>query len=153
MPAFARLTGAGHVPPVPTAAAADEEGGTGKKLPPTKPDLITIPSPSKIGLTVAQCPVCHTVLWNYYCGQGSHAAYLRVGTLDAPWEIDPDVHIFTSTRRKFVALDDGKPQFEEYYPSRAELCREEVLPRLEAIEEAAAGYRAELRKILGVSGT
>ncbi|KAL6869134.1 hypothetical protein ACO1O0_000457 [Amphichorda felina] len=143
LPAYARLCNA-H--PVDTAGEQQQGGGQ-----PAEPDLITVPSSSSIGLTLAQCPRCHTVLWNHYADAGPLAVYLRVGTLDCPWEIDPDVHIYTSRRRRFVTIDDGKPQFDKYYDgTRAEQCREEVLPRLRALEggDDMVKYRTELRSAI-----
>lgn len=139
IPGYANLTNSSPV-------SAPEKKGV------TKPDLITIPSPSGIGVTLAQCPKCHTVLWNHYADAGPLTAYLRVGTLDTPCEIDPDVHIFTASRRNFGVIDDGKPQFEQYYQSREEMCREEVLPRLRAIQGSGemAKFKAEQRRVRGL---
>ena len=145
LPSYARLTNADPVPVVEAPPPGEEE------KPATRLDLSTIPSSSKVGVTLAQCPVCHIGLWNHYADIGSHAVYLRVGTLDAPWEIDPDVHVFTASRRRFIHIDDGKPQFEEYYDApRAIHCREEVLPRLRVLEESGdvIRYRREIREIL-----
>ncbi|KAL3961930.1 hypothetical protein ACCO45_003453 [Purpureocillium lilacinum] len=76
-------------------------------------------------------------------------AYLRVGTLDRAADVDPDVHIFTRSRRAFVALADGKPQFEDYYEDRAAFYRPDVLERVAALEERKAAYRASLKAALG----
>ncbi|UNI14993.1 hypothetical protein JDV02_001568 [Purpureocillium takamizusanense] len=98
--------------------------------------------------TIACCPRCHTGLWNHYADAGPCLAYLRVGTLDRPDHIDPDVHIFTRTRRRFVALADGKPQFEGYYPDRNPFYRPDVLARVAALEGRQAAYKAQLMAAL-----
>ena len=40
---------------------------------------------------------------------------MRVGTLDDPAAITPDVHIFTRSKVPWVALPAGVPAFDEYY--------------------------------------
>jgi hypothetical protein len=129
LPVFARNTGA-----TPEAPPAD-----------AKPELICIPSESGVGQTIARCPACHTALWNYYADGGPHIAYVRVGTLDRAWEIDPDVHIFTSSRRAFVAVDDGKPQFEKYYTSREALIGEYARERLARLGPLKESWIAEIK--------
>ncbi|GJN73084.1 hypothetical protein PLICBS_007160 [Purpureocillium lilacinum] len=127
-----------------------EAGDTCGASPPIgRPSLVTVPTASHIGQTIACCPRCHTGLWNHYADAGPCLAYLRVGTLDRAADVDPDVHIFTRSRRAFVALADGKPQFEDYYEDRAAFYRPDVLERVAALEERKAAYRASLKAALG----
>lgn len=140
--AFARLTSSEEQKP----SASDSDD-------PATPSLVCLPTSSTVGQTVSQCSACHSVLWAHYADAGPHVAYLRVGTLDAPWEIRPDVHIFTRSMSRYVAIPDGDdtPRFEEYYPDRAAFYRPEVLPRVRALEHKAAEYKAALRRELGMS--
>lgn len=117
---------------------------------PVTPDLITVPTESQLGQTQVQCPSCHTTVWNYYCDAGDQCAYLRVGTLDTPWVMDPDVHIFTASRRGFVQISDGKPQFEGYYPDRKAFYRPDTLERVAKLAEKSDAWRGELKKKLGM---
>ncbi len=44
--------------------------------------------------------------------------FVRVGTLDAPHRLKPDVHIYTRSKVPWVALPAGVPAFEAYYDFR-----------------------------------
>lgn len=157
-PARPSIAGNAETPSAPcgvNAAFASTTGGVA--VPPSNspdtlvtPVLITVPTESQLGQTQVQCPSCHTTVWNYYCDSGDQSAYLRVGTLDTPWVMDPDVHIFTANRRSFVAIDDGKPQFEGYYPDRSVFYRPDTLKRVAALTEKADAWRSELKKKLGM---
>ncbi|CAM1507112.1 Fc.00g067530.m01.CDS01 [Cosmosporella sp. VM-42] len=109
-----------------------------------KPKLTCIPTESGLGQTIAQCPACHTTLWNHFADAGPHLSYVRVCTLDRSWEIDPDVHIFTKNRRAFLKVDDGKPSFEAYYPDRIELLRPDAKERVAAMKGIVGGWQAEV---------
>jgi len=80
------------------------------------------------GQVIARCPNCHIALWSNYGGVGDVLRFVRVGTLDEPGRMPPDIHIFTSTRQPWVKLDDGKPVYKEYYKS-AEVWPKESLER------------------------
>ncbi|KAK9439181.1 glutathione-dependent formaldehyde-activating [Metarhizium brunneum] len=124
-------------------ANATRDRGTGTV------ELVTLPTDSTVGLTIAQCCVCHSGLWAHYADGGPYTTYLRVGTLDAAHEIDPDVHIFTRSKRDFVGLADGKPRFEAYYKTREDFIRDDCKGRYAALEEKTGAYMAELRAALG----
>lgn len=113
-----------------------------------KPDLITLPSESTLGVTVATCPKCHVGLWTHYADGGPTTTYLRTGTLDSAWHVDPDVHIFTRSKRSFITLADEKPQFEWYYESRDKFIRPECKQRMEDLKKVAAKYKTELKSAL-----
>ncbi|KAF4980740.1 hypothetical protein FZEAL_3325 [Fusarium zealandicum] len=134
-PAFASITSAEALPQAPKLSA-----GTA---------AICLPSQSGLGQTVVGCPDCRTGLWNHYADAGPHLSYVRVGTLDRPWEIEPDVHIYTSSRRSFLNVDDGKPSFEKYYPKREELLREDALDRHKALGPKIGEYWASMKGSLG----
>ena len=40
---------------------------------------------------------------------------MRVGTLDKPSALPPDVHIFTRSKLPWVTLPEGVPAFDVYY--------------------------------------
>jgi len=46
---------------------------------------------------------------------GRRAAFVRVGTLDTPDALPPDVHIFTATKQRWFALPEDTPAFDIYY--------------------------------------
>jgi hypothetical protein len=79
------------------------------------PDVVLTPSNSGKGQKIVRCPTCHVALWSHYPGAGIKVAFVRVGTLDQPNLCPPDIHIFTSTKQKWVELGDGVPVRKGYY--------------------------------------
>jgi hypothetical protein len=90
--------------------------------------LVDTPSNSGKGQMIARCPKCHIALWSNYGGVGDVLRFVRVGTLDEPDRLPPDIHIFTSSKQPWVKLADGKPVMPEYYKS-AEMWPKESLER------------------------
>ncbi|KAJ4008249.1 hypothetical protein NW752_010129 [Fusarium irregulare] len=95
---------------------------------------VCIPTASGVGQTVYRCPKCSLTTHSSYGDGGPALTYVRVGTLDRPWEIKPDVHIFTRSRPSWLAANDDKPSFDGYYPNREELMTEAARLRYEAIK-------------------
>ncbi|MBG9390304.1 GFA family protein [Caenimonas aquaedulcis] len=98
------------------------------------PRLVDTPSASGKGQQVARCPHCQVAVWSHYAGAGAAVAFVRVGTLDRPELLPPDIHIFTSTRQPWVVLPPGTPAVAEYYERNAywpaeSLARREALRR------------------------
>lgn len=54
-------------------------------------------------------------LWSNYAGAGEAIRFVRVGTLDEPDALQPDVHIYTSSKQPWVQLPAGAKAFPEYY--------------------------------------
>lgn len=97
-----------------------------------EPELVETPSASGRGQKVARCPTCRVALWSNYAGGGDKLRFVRVGTLDDPDLLPPDVHIFTSTKQPWVVLSEDTPAVPEYY-DRKELWPAESLDRLKAL--------------------
>lgn len=108
------------------------------------PVLFPFPTESGFPQSIARCPRCSTALWSHYhAGFGPHVAFIRVGTLDNAWKVQPDAHIYTRSKVDFVTIADGKPQFDEFYPNMNAVMRPEGLERYarispKAIESAKA---------------
>ncbi len=66
---------------------------------------------------VFRCGDCGTAVWSEYGGL-NQLRFVRVGTLDEPAALPPDVHIYTRSKLPWVALPEGVPAFEAYYRSR-----------------------------------
>jgi len=79
------------------------------------PELVLTPSASGKGQRIARCPTCHIALWSHYAGAGDAVSFVRVGTLDQPGRLRPDIHIFTSTKQPWVVLPEGIPAVPGYY--------------------------------------
>ena len=99
---------------------------------------ITVPSPSGKGQRIARCPKCQVAVWSYYLimfgGIGDLVRFIRVGTLDEPGRLPPDVHIYTSSKQDWVQLPADVPAVEEFY-SIKDTWSEESLARRSALEE------------------
>jgi hypothetical protein len=63
---------------------------------------------------VYRCAKCGVAVWSDY-GRRPQIRFVRVGTLDEPAALSPDIHIYTSTKLPWVKLPRGKPAFREYY--------------------------------------
>jgi hypothetical protein len=81
-----------------------------------EPEIINTPSNSGKGQKIARCPVCRIAVWSNYGGGGDLVRFVRVGTLDDPDRLPPDIHIFTASKQPWVVLPEGTPAKEEYYP-------------------------------------
>src|SRR4051812_38566108 len=75
---------------------------------------VTMPTDSGLPHRVARCTRCGTAMWSHYGGR-SLDCFVRVGTLDEPSALPPDVHIFTRSKLPWIILPPGVPAFEEYY--------------------------------------
>jgi len=95
-------------------------------------DVVDTPSASGKGQKIARCPHCRVAVWSNYGGGGDLVRFVRVGTLDEPDRLPPDVHIFTSTKQPWVVLPSGTPVVAEYYKA-SELWPKESLERRAAL--------------------
>ena len=96
------------------------------------PELVDTPSASGTGQLIARCPRCRVAVWSHYAGAGKSISFVRVGTLDEPGRLPPDVHIFTTTKQPWVVLPPGTPVVAEYYKA-SELWPKESLERRAAL--------------------
>ncbi len=80
-----------------------------------EPELVNTPSASGKGQKIWRCPTCKVAVWSNYGGAGDKVRFVRVGTLDTPDAMPPDIHIFTTSRQPWVALPAGTPAMDEYY--------------------------------------
>ena len=61
------------------------------------------------------CDRCGTYLWSKYYASPGDTVLLRVGTLDRPEAIKPDVHIFTRSKLPWLNLPKEVPAFDSFY--------------------------------------
>jgi hypothetical protein len=80
-----------------------------------EPEVVNTPSNSGRGQRIARCPTCRIALWSNYGGAGDVVRFVRVGTLDEPDRLPPDIHIFTSSKQPWVVLAQDTPAVDEYY--------------------------------------
>lgn len=94
-----------------------------------EPELVDTPSESGRGQKIMRCRSCRVAVWSQYAGAGEAICFVRVGTLDEPDRLPPEIHIYTGSKQPWVVLPPGVPVFEEYY-DRDALWSEECLGRL-----------------------
>ena len=81
-------------------------------------DVVDTPSNSGRGQKISRCPKCHVAVWSNYAGAGPAIRFVRVGTLDEPDRLPPDIHIFPESKQPWVVLPSGVPAMPEYYDPR-----------------------------------
>lgn len=96
------------------------------------PEAVMTPSESGRGQQVWRCPECRAALWSNYGGAKDLIRFVRVGTLDAPAALPPDIHIYTRSKLPWVRLPDGALAVEGYYDSR-EVWPQDSLERRKAL--------------------
>jgi hypothetical protein len=82
------------------------------------PVPVPVPTDSGDPHDIYRCPACQTALWSDYGGRPA-LRFVRVGTLDQPAVLSPDVHIYTRSKLPWLALPAGVPAFAEYYDPQA----------------------------------
>jgi hypothetical protein len=80
-------------------------------------DPFAMPTASGRPHEIHRCRQCRSALWSIYGGRTA-LRFMRVGTLDDPAAVQPDVHIFTRSKLPWVTLPEGVPSFEAFYDSR-----------------------------------
>jgi hypothetical protein len=83
------------------------------------PEPHMIPSESGRGQQVWRCPDCRVALWSNYGGAKDLLRFVRIGTLDAPGALPPDIHIYTRSKLPWVRLPEGALAVEAYYDSKS----------------------------------
>nr|WP_249779393.1 GFA family protein [Bradyrhizobium sediminis] len=87
-----------------------------------EPEIVVTPSLSGKGQKISRCPQCRIAVWSNFAGSGDRFRFVRVGTLDTPDALPPDVHIFTMSKQPWIVMSPDVPAFEEFY------VREEIWP-------------------------
>ena len=75
-----------------------------------EPEIVLTPSASGRGQKIARCRSCRVALWSNYGGGGDKVRFVRVGTLDEPDRLPPDIHIFTSSKQPWVTCRPTCPR-------------------------------------------
>jgi hypothetical protein len=83
-------------------------------MPSGAPEPVPVPTDSGRPHEIFRCPKCLTAIWSDY-GRRGVLRFLRVGTLDDPSALPPDVHIYIRSKLPWVTLPAGVPAFEAYY--------------------------------------
>ena len=65
------------------------------------------------------CQDCGTTVWVRYHVSPGNSRFVKVGTLDDPGALPPDVHIWTRSKLPSTVLPDDVPSFEQFYDVKA----------------------------------
>jgi hypothetical protein len=102
-------------------------------------DVVLTPSESGKGQKIACCPKCRVAVWSNYAGAGDAVRFIRVGTLDEPDRLPPDIHIFTASKQPWVVIPPNTPAVAAYYRAS------DLWPK-ESLERRAILLAARLRR-------
>ena len=83
-----------------------------------QPVPIAMPTDSGRPHDIHRCPACQTAMWSDY-GRRLVLRFVRVGTLDDPAALPPDVHIYTRSKLPWIELPKAVPAFDAYYDAKA----------------------------------
>jgi hypothetical protein len=78
------------------------------------PRPVPLPTESGRPHDAYRCRRCGTALWSDY-GRRPGLRFVRVGTLDDPAALTPDVHIFTRSKLPWVTLPPEATAFAAFY--------------------------------------
>ena len=104
------------------------------------PELVHTPSASGRGQRIARCPQCRIAVWSHYAGAGPVLSFVRVGTLDDPDALPPDIHIFTASKQPWVRLPPAARAVPEYY-EREDVWGADALARRQALRPAIEAWQ------------
>jgi hypothetical protein len=99
---------------------------------------VMVPTPSGTGQTITRCSNCKIAVWSNYNmgGLRERIRFIRVGTLDDPDQLPPDVHIYTHSKQPWVSLPLEDLRVEAFYDIK-KTWSPESMERLAKIEESA----------------
>ena len=110
-----------------------------------QPELVNTPSQSGRGQQIARCQVCQVALWSHYSSAGPVVTFVRVGTLDNPDALPPDIHIFTESKQPWIALQPNIPAVPVYY-DREKYWPRDSLRRRQLIQPLIEKYQRSIRQ-------
>jgi len=99
------------------------------------PAPTAVPTDSGGPHDIWRCPNCLTAVWSDY-GRRPALRFVRMGTLDEPSALKPDVHIFTRSKLPWVGLPADTPAFEVYYDTKTLWPAEALARRKAALGQA-----------------
>lgn len=96
-------------------------------------EVIDTPSHSGKGQKISRCPRCYIAVWSTYAGAGNAIRFIRVGTLDEPDRLQPDIHIYTASKQPWVVIPPDMPAVAEYYRASEKWPKESLERRTELL--------------------
>ncbi len=99
------------------------------------PEAVSMPTESGRPHDIYRCPTCRVAVWSDY-GRRASLRFVRVGTLERPHGIVPDVHIFVRSKVPWVRLPEGARAFDVYYDMSKEWPAESLARREAALRSS-----------------
>ena len=81
------------------------------------PEPVAVPTDSGRPHHIYRCPSCKVAVWSVY-GGAHKLLFVRVGTLDDPAALTPDVHIYVRSKLPVDHATRRYSSFDAYYDSR-----------------------------------
>ena len=81
-----------------------------------KPEAVSVPRENGRH-DIYRCRRCKVAVWSDYGGRKG-IRFVRVGTLDDPSALRPDMHIYTRAKAPWIKLPKGTPAFRDYYDTK-----------------------------------
>lgn len=85
-----------------------------------EPRRYDMPTESGRGHAIYRCADCGIAVWSEYGGVTT-VRFVRVGTLDDPKALPPDVHIFARSKLPWVMLPEGARAYEIFYDPKVDM--------------------------------
>ena len=79
---------------------------------------ILVPTPGGTGQDIARCVKCKVAVWSNYNFGGplrKFIRFIRVGTLDDPDQMPPDIHIYTCSKQPWMIIPENDQRVDEFY--------------------------------------
>ena len=105
-------------------------------------EVVNTPSNSGKGQKISRCPKCRIAVWSNYPQAGPSMRFVRVGTLDEPDRLPPDIHIFTASKQPWFSLPDGAKVVPAFYDMATTWSPESLERRRLLREKTKAGRSA-----------
>jgi hypothetical protein len=96
-----------------------------------EPHVVDAPRDDGPPQRIHRCPTCQVALFSEY-GRPD-VWFVRAGTLDEPRGVAPDVHIYTRSKVRWVALPESARAYDAFYDI-AEVWPPESLQRVRALQ-------------------
>ncbi|KAB8217700.1 Mss4-like protein [Aspergillus novoparasiticus] len=102
--------------------------------------VITTASDRDPGQQILRCAKCYVALRSFYPDHGPFISFIRVGTLDQPRVVTPDIHLFVRSKVPWLLLPDGVLKKEELYNIEEVWTEQSILRRKAVLPKVAAYY-------------
>lgn len=106
-----------------------------------EPDVVDTPTAGGTVQKITRCPTCRIAVWSTYPGAGPAIRFIRVGTLDEPDHLPPDIHIYTASKQPWVVLPASAPAAAQYYDRRQYWPAESLVRREAALAVGVSDSR------------